>query len=97
MRERKQQFNFLPAFQSGGSGSIPGEVRNFNFYPGTGCVSFMCVLSCVVSGGAPDIVLATHSGRPDLVFLPSVLVHSLLLPIQASVPWAFELQIPGGV
>ena len=40
--------------------------------------------SCVVSGGAPDIVLATHSGRPTFVYLSSVLVHSLLVSLQAS-------------
>ena len=31
----------LPAFQPGGPGSIPGGVRNFNYYPGIGCVSFV--------------------------------------------------------
>ena len=36
----------------------------------------LCVLSCVVSGG-PDIVLITHSGRPALVYLSSVLIHSM--------------------
>ena len=59
------------------------------FYPGTGHVSFVCVLSCVVSGGGHVIVLTTHSGRPALVYLSSVLVHSLLLPLQASDPQAF--------
>ena len=29
------------AFQPGGPGSIPGAVRNFNFCPGIGCVSFV--------------------------------------------------------
>ena len=46
----------VPAFHPGGPDSIPCRARNFNFYPGTGCVSFICVLSCVVSGGGPDIV-----------------------------------------
>ena len=59
----------VPAFQPGGPGSIPGGVRNFNFCPGIGCVSFVCVLSCVVSGGGPDIVLTIQSGRPPLVSL----------------------------
>ena len=31
----------VPAFQSGGSGTIPGGVRNFNLYPRTGCVPFV--------------------------------------------------------
>ena len=31
-------------------------------------------------GGGPDIVLTTHSGRPALVYLSSVLVQRLLLP-----------------
>ena len=30
----------VPTFQPGGPGSIPGGVRNFNSYPGIGCVSF---------------------------------------------------------
>ena len=63
----------VSAFQLGGPGSIPYGVGNFNSYPGTGCV--LCVLSCDVSGGGPDIVLTTNSG----IFF-GVLVHSLLLP-----------------
>ena len=62
----------VPAFQPGGPDSIPGGVRNFNFCPGIGCVSFACVLSCVVFGGGPDIVLTTYSGRPALMYLSSV-------------------------
>ena len=81
----------VSAFQPGCPGSIPGGVRNFNFCPGIGCVSFVCVLSCVVFGGGPDIVLTTHSGRPALVYLSSVLVQRLLLPLQASDPRAFGL------
>ena len=45
----------------------------------------MCPLSVfysVVFGGGSDIVLTTYSGRPALVHLSSVLVHSLLLPLQ---------------
>ena len=30
---------------------------------------------CTVSGGGPDIVLTTHSGRPALMYLPNVPVH----------------------
>ena len=71
--------------------SNPAGVRNFNFCPGIGCVSFVCVLSCIVSGSGPDIVLTTHSGRPALVYLSSVLVPRLLLPLQVSDPWAFWL------
>ena len=40
-------------------------------------MSFVCVL-CAVSAGGPDIVLTTHSGRPVLIHLSGVLVHSLL-------------------
>ena len=76
----------------GGSGSIPGGVRNFNFCPGFGCVSSVCVLSCVVSGGGPDFVMTTHSGRLALVNLSSVLIHRLLLPDSR----AFGLYVPGG-
>ena len=39
-----------------------------------------CVLSWVGSGGGPDIVLTTYSGRPYLVYLSIVLVDTLLLP-----------------
>ena len=83
----------VPALQPGGPGSIPGGVRNFNFYPGIGCVcvSFVCVLSCVIFGGGPYIVLTTPSVRPALVYLSSVLVQRLLLPLQASDPRAFGL------
>ena len=63
----------------------------FNLYPGTGCVSFDCILSCVVYGGGLDIVLTTHSGSPTLVYLSSVLVNSLLLPLEPSDPRAFGL------
>ena len=31
----------VPAFQPSGPGSIPGGVRNFNSYPGIGCVFFV--------------------------------------------------------
>ena len=41
----------VPVFQPGGPGSIPGRVRNFNFYPRTGCVysEFSPVLSLAVA------------------------------------------------
>ena len=79
----------VPAFQPGDPDSILGGVRNINFFPGTGSMSFVCVLTCVVSGDGPDIVLTTHSAKPTLVYLSSVLVHSLLLPLQASDSWVF--------
>ena len=60
------------------SGSIPGGVRNL--ISGIGCVSFVCVLPYDVTGGGPDIVLTTHSGRPALVYMSSVLIQGLLLP-----------------
>ena len=81
----------VSAFQPGGPSSIAGGDRNFNFYPGTGCVCFACVLSCVVARGGPDIVLTTHSGRPVLVYLSSVLVLILLLHLQVSHSRAFGL------
>ena len=70
------------AFQTGGPGLTLDGVKNFNFYSGTGCVSFVCVVSFVFSGGDPDIVQTTHSGRPAIVFLSRVQVRSLLLPLQ---------------
>ena len=82
----------VPAFQPGSPGSIPGGVRKFNFCPGIG-VFFVCVLSCVVFGRGPDIMLITHSGRPapTLVYLSRVLVQRLLLPLQAPDPGGFGL------
>ena len=68
----------VPSFQPSFDFRFPGGVRNFNSYPGIGCVSFVCVLSWAVSGRGPDIVLNTHSGRPALVYLSSVLVHRQL-------------------
>ena len=50
-----------------------------------------CVLPRIVSGVGPEIVLTTHSGRPALVYLSSVLVNSLLLLLKASNPRAFVL------
>ena len=73
----------IPDFQPGGPGSIPGGARNSKF------LSFVCVLSCAVFGRGPDIVLTTHSGRPVLVHLSSVLVHRQLLLLQASDSRAF--------
>ena len=87
----------VPAFQPSGPGSIPGGVRNFNSYPEIGCVSFVCLLSCAVSGGRSDIVLTTHLGRHALVYLSSIPVHRQLLPLQTSDPRTFGLQVPGGV
>ena len=49
------------------------------------CVSLVCVLSSVVSGGDPDRVLTIQSGRAALMYMSSVLVHSLLLPLQVSI------------
>ena len=49
----------VPVFQAVGPGLIHGGVRDFNFNPGTGCVSFS-VLSCVVSSAGPGSVLTTH-------------------------------------
>ena len=53
-------------------------------------MSFVYVLACVVSGGGPEIVLTTHSGRLTIVFLFSVLVYSLLLLLKTSGPRAYR-------
>ena len=71
-------------------GSIPGGSGILISVLGLG-VSFVCVLSCVVSGGSPNNVLTTHSERPAFVYLSSVLVQRLLLPLEASDPRAFGL------
>ena len=55
-------------------------------------MSVLCVLSCVTSSSGPDILLITGSWRPALVYLSSVLVHSLWLPLQE-----FELKVSEGV
>ena len=55
---RRGMVGRVPTFQPGGQGSRPGGIRNFNFYPGTGCVSFVCV-SC------PTLSLAVLSHSAD--------------------------------
>ena len=40
-------------------------------------MSFDCVLSCVVSGVGPDILLTLDSEIPVLLFLSSILANSL--------------------
>ena len=50
----------------------------------------LCSVLCCLRGGL-DIVLTTHSRRPALVYLSSVLVQRLLLSLQASDPRAFGL------
>ena len=76
----------VPAFQRSVPGSIPSGVRNFNSYLGTGCLCFICVVPCVVSGDGPAIVLTTNSGRLAIVVLSIFLVLNLLLPLKASDP-----------
>ena len=78
----------VPAFQSDGPGSIAGGVGDLIF------ILELWVHSCVVSGDGPGIFLITDSGRPTLVYLPSVLVRNLLLPLQAFHIWVIS---PGGV
>ena len=80
----------VPALLAGDTGSIPGGIRNFNFYPETGCVSFVCDLYCIVSGGGPDhtthshvksVLLSLSSNRPyfikTITNLPVSLYQSL--------------------
>ena len=57
------------------SGSIPGGVLGI-----LGLCPLCCVLSYLVSGGVPDILLITDAERLALMLLSSVLVHSLLFP-----------------
>ena len=40
------------------------DYNAFNFYPGTRRMSFVFVLSLVVSGGAPDVLTHIHGGPP---------------------------------
>ena len=69
----------VPACQSGGPGSIPGD-------PGIGYVSF----DCVVSDSGPENVVNTHSGRPALVYVLCSGPQSVA-PLQASDPRALVL------
>ena len=55
------------------------------------CVCFVCVLS-----SSPNIVLTTHSERPVLVYLSSVLVQRLLLPPTGIWPTNIWLVSPWG-
>ena len=68
---------------------IPDGFRDFNLYPGKD-VCLLYILSCVVSGDSPDILLTTDSERPSFTYLSSVLFRSLL-PVQASDTRAFGL------
>lgn len=73
----------VPAFQPCSSGLIPGWVRDFLYhYPGTGFVSIVYVLSCVVSDRGTDILLTPSS--PPLVSLSSVVFYFPLLLPQAN-------------
>ena len=76
-----------PALQHVGPGSIPGGVRDFNFYPGTELVPIVCVLPCVVSGGGPDILLAMDSAMSALVYLSRFLVRSMCSPYRHLTHW----------
>ena len=80
----------VPAFQPGSLRTIPGEMRSVSPYPGTGCMSFGCVLSYVVSGGGPDILLTIDSEKGALELMSSILVHGLA-PLNASDPRASQL------
>ena len=68
----------VESLPSNPAAQVPG-VRNFNLCPE------------IVSGVGPDIVLTTHSGRPALVYLSSVLIQRLLLSLQAFDSRAFGL------
>ena len=57
----------------------------------------LCVLSSVVSGGGPDIVHTTHSGRTALVYLSSVLVLKTVAPPTGIWPTGIWVVSPGGV
>ena len=81
----------VPAFQSGGPGSIPGGSGILTSVLGLGVCPFSVFCTVFVSGRGPGIVLATHSGRPALVYLSSILVQRLLLPLQVSDPGEFGL------
>ena len=69
----------VPAFQS--DCRVRSQAGSEILISILGLVVFvLCFLSCVVPGCDSDIMLITHSGKPALVCLSSVLIHSLLLP-----------------
>ena len=81
----------VPAFQPGAAARVrfPGRGGSGMLISVLG-LGVSCVFCPVfVFGGGPDIVLTTHSGRTALVYLSSVLIQSLLLPLQASDPREF--------
>ena len=86
----------VPDFQFEEPDSITVRVGDFNSYSGTGCVSFVCVLSCVVSGGGPAIPLTPdfREARPCVSISWSV--PKSVLPLQASDAQAFGFKSPGG-
>ena len=53
MVSRSGVIDRIPVFWHGNPDSIPGGDRDLNLYP------FICILSCVASGGGPDILLST--------------------------------------
>ena len=51
----------LPPSDPAARGSIHGGVKSHNLYPGNECLSFVCVLSSIVSGVDLDILPTTES------------------------------------
>ena len=45
----------ITAFQSGDPDSIPGGFRD-HFYPGNGCVLYLCYVLCVCSSGPANLL-----------------------------------------
>ena len=75
---RRGMVGRAPPFQRGEPDSIPGGVTFLLLILGLG-VYPSSVRSFVVSGGGPDILLTTKSGRPALVLFASDLVLNLWL------------------
>ena len=79
----------VPAIQPGDPSSIPGGVRNFNFCPGIGCVSFVF---CPVLYPAEALTLCwphIQGGPPLCICLVSD--PKTVAPLQASHPRVFGL------
>ena len=70
---RRDVIGRILGFQHGGPGSIPVGSEILISIPGLG-------VSSVVSGGGPDILLTTDSGRPGIVYLCNVLIQNLCSP-----------------
>ena len=87
----------VPAFQPSGQDSVPGKVRDFNLYPGIGCVSF--VFCPVLSQEGPTLWWLQIQGGNPCNRVHSMAPHTNIWPmdIYNASPWGCLLYIEGRV